>query len=163
MRNDVQHFADSALVRAVVRNRDDGELPSKRSAPDPRREYHGPTYQMVTHLQQQTGDPLKPHGVPPGYEHPQRLGPDVLDPGGPRILPVGQEIQHGPQQSRAAEFDAATQEAVDLATWHATVGFYDRRFEGRRYRSGHLYEDRREPPPRGGWQRDVPFHRYETY
>ena len=38
---------------------------------------------------------------------------------------------------------------------HASLGFLDRRWEGRRYRSGHLYEDLQEPPIRGGWQRDV--------
>lgn len=79
-----------------------------------RREWHGATHTMVMSEQTHEGDPLKPHGVPPGYEHPQRLGPDMLDPGGPRIWPVSQEIEHGPERSRRAEFDEAAQEAAEL-------------------------------------------------
>jgi hypothetical protein len=120
-----------------------------------RQEYNGATYEMVMHEQRQSGDPLSAHGLPPGYEHPQHLGPDVLDPGGPRILPVSQEIFHGLRESRGAEFAAAAQQAYETGALHATLGYYDRRFEGRRHRSGYRYEERREPPPRGGWQRDV--------
>jgi hypothetical protein len=130
---------------------------------DVRREWHGGTHQLVMHEQTHEGDPLKPHDVPPGYEHPQPLGPDVLDPGGARILPVSQDVQHGPERSRSAEFGAARQEVANLAAWHASINFFDRRYEGRRHRSGHLYEEPREPPTRGGWQHDVPFHRYETF
>jgi hypothetical protein len=125
-----------------------------RVEPTATNEWHGATYQMVLSDQQQAGDPLSPHGVPPGYEHPQPLGPDVLDPGGPRILPVSQEVQHGPELSRSAEFDAAMREAAELGAYHASIGFYDRRFEGRRHRAGYLYEDPEPAPPRGGWQRD---------
>ena len=171
----VRQFTDTALARATGTSKHAGDgwaerhlqatnfgLPTepvrpstKRPSPDPRHETHGATYEMVTHLQQQTGDPLKPHGLPPGYEHPQPLGPDVLDLGGPRIWPVTQEITHGPKQGRREEFDAATQEAVDLAASHAVLGFYDRRYEGRRHRGGHLYEEPQDPPTRGGWQRDT--------
>jgi hypothetical protein len=36
--------------------------------------------------------------------------------------------------------------------------FYDRRFEGRRHRSGSLYEDPREPPVRGGTSKRREHH-----
>lgn len=73
-----------------------------------------------------------------------------------RALLVSQEIEHGPEQSRSAEFDGSVQEAAALGRYHYAIGFLDRRFfEGRRHFSGYLYEDPREPPTRGGWQRDV--------
>jgi hypothetical protein len=174
----VRRFTDSALGRAVNHKHANGGgwaeahlqatnfgLPtervrpiSKRPTPDPRNEVHGATY-AVTALRpgddRHAGDPLQiALREPPGYEHPQPLGPDVLNPGGPRILPVTQEITHGPTESRSAEF----QEAAELGALHASLGFYDRRFEGRRHRSGHLYEEPQDPPTRGGWQRDVNTH-----
>jgi hypothetical protein len=167
----VRRFTDSAISRATNTARHSGDgwaeahlqatnfgLPvqsdqrkrARATDNDVSREYHGATHNMVMSEQTQSGD-LTPHGVPPQYAHPQRLGRDVLDPGGPRILPVSQEIEHGPEQSRSAEF----QEAAELGALHASLGFYDRRFEGRRHRSGHMYEPRQEAPTRGGWQRDV--------
>lgn len=116
-------------------------------------EYKGGNHKIVMHEQDQSGDPLKPHGVPPGYEHPQRLGRDVLDPGGPRIWPVSQAIEHGPQKSRRAEWNEAIQEAAPPGAFHTGTTFFDRRSEGRRHRSG--CGEPQEPPTRGGWQRDV--------
>ena len=108
---------------------------------------------MVMSDQHQSGDALKPHGVPPGYEHPHPLGSDVLDPGGPRILPVTQETTHGSEQNReAAEFDRAVREGIaDLAAQHAALGFFDRRFEGRRHRAAAIYEHQ-QPYDIKGWQ-----------
>jgi hypothetical protein len=130
---------------------------------DARNEIPGPTYELRLSEQRQTGDPT-PHGIPSDYAHPQALGRDVLDPGGPRILPVSQKITHGPEQSREEAFDREAREAaagmVEFFNW---LGFRDRRAFGRRYRATDNIEDldgAQQPPQRGGWQRDVPFERY---
>ncbi len=106
---------------------------ANRDAYHAQRGWHGPTYQMVTHHQTQEGDAAKPHGVPPGYEHPEPLGGDLLDPGGPRILPVTQQVQHGPDQSRAEAFDREA--AAGMAEFYGVLGFKDRRAFGRRHRA----------------------------
>lgn len=138
-----------------------------RGIPDVRNEYHGGTHQLRRHEQTQRGDPLKPHGVPPGYEHPQPLGRSVLDPGGPRILPVSQQVQHGPQQSPEEAFEREAREAAaGMHDFYSWIGFKDRRAFGRRYRATNNIEDLdgpQQPPPRGGWQRDVPFERYMEF
>ena len=132
---------------------------SDRVTAQVRREWHGANYGIQEWSDDRhAGDPQQiALREPDPYAHPQPLG-DLLDPGGPRIWPVSQEIGHGAAQSRSTEFDAAMQEVADLAAHHAEIGFYDRRFEGRRHRSGYLYEERREPPPRGGWQSEVNTH-----
>jgi hypothetical protein len=72
-----------------------------------RREWHGATYGIEEWSKgRHDRDPEHQiaHREPPGYQHPQHLGPDVLDPGGPRILPVKQRIEHGPHRDREEEF-----------------------------------------------------------
>ena len=172
----VRRFTDTAIGRATNTARHSGDgwaerhleatnfgLPpgrdprmrARRTEPTATHEVHGATY-SVTPLSgddRHAGDPT-PHGVPPEYSRPRSVL-DLIVAGAPRALPVTQEIPHGPDQSRSAEFDAALQEAADLGAYHGAIGFYDRRYEGRRHRAGHLYEALREPPTRGGWQREV--------
>jgi hypothetical protein len=97
-----------------------------------------------------------PHGVPPGYEHPMNLSSLIIE-GAPRILPVTQEIEHGPEQSRNAAFAQGTaEEFLVLHCLH--TGFRDRRLEGRRYRGTDNVSDlegRQVPYDIAGWQRDV--------
>ena len=137
-----RRFTDSAIGRAVNHRhtgngwaerhleatnfgmpvQTDQRTHSRRTEPTGVNEYHGATHTLVMSVQFKAADPahpgyFPPHGLPPGYEHPQRLGPDVLDPGGPRILPVTQEIEHGPELSRSAEF----QEAAELGAYHTTM------------------------------------------
>jgi hypothetical protein len=97
----------------------------------------GPTYQMRMSRQIQEGDPV--HQIvqqlalrePPGYEHPRRLRGDVLQPGGPRIMPVSQKVSHGADISREAAFDKeAAIEAAALAQLYGLMGWKDRRVEG---------------------------------
>jgi hypothetical protein len=127
-----------------------------------RREVPGPTYQIEPprpYDDRHAGDPMRQIilAEPPVYDHPEPLGPDVLDPGGPRILPVNQSVSYGPQESREAEFAQGQQDplkgppyfledfddqfehdirgiAHDRALYDAYAGFVDRRQEGRRHR-----------------------------
>lgn len=103
---------------------------AERDAAQVRKEVTGPTYQMVLSDQRQEAEP---HGVPPGYEHPLDLRGFIIA-GGPRVLPVSQEIEHGPQPSRSEEFEQAMQTVANLGALHRAIGFKDRRFYGRRYR-----------------------------
>jgi hypothetical protein len=116
---------------------------------DARHELHGATYKTVMHEQTQSGDPLRfpPHGVPPQYAHPMNLR-SLISEDAVRALPVSQEIEHGPSQSRTAEFASAAEEdyvmrqAGFLVHHHyATVGFRDRRSDGRRFRPTDNTED----------------------
>jgi hypothetical protein len=138
----------------------------RRSGPgagDLTREWHGATYEIQASQQRQEGDPQQiALREPSGYEHPQHLGSDVLDPGGPRVWPTSGRVSYGPQQSRAVEFDQAVQAAAELGALHRILGFRDRRFEGRRYRPTNDEDEllgRQEPYD----MREVPFERYLTY
>ena len=122
---------------------------TKRAEPAARHEVHGATYKTVMHEQTQSGDPLRfpPHGVPPQYAHPMNLR-SLISEDAVRALPVSQEIEHGPSQSRTAEFASAAEEdyvmrqAGFLVHHHyATVGFRDRRSDGRRFRPTDNTED----------------------
>jgi hypothetical protein len=89
----------------------------------------------------------------------------VLDPGGPRILPVTQQVQHGPQQSREDEFEQAIREGVaDMATYYGTFIFRDRRLEGPRYRQtsnvSELVDGPQQPYPKTPHGADIPLDRY---
>jgi hypothetical protein len=102
------------------------------------REVAGPVYRMVRSEGRRAGDPGRQLAVrePAGYEHPQRLGSDVLEPAGPRILPVTQHVSDGSEVSREEAFDLAVREAAaDMAVRHGAVptvlGWRDRRLEGR--------------------------------
>jgi hypothetical protein len=92
-----------------------------------RREVPGPTYRMATSDQRQEGDPVRQLALrePSGYEHPERLGSDVVEPGGPRILPVSQDVPQGQKMSRNTESERA---AAELGALHHALGFRDRRF-----------------------------------
>jgi hypothetical protein len=102
-----------------------------------------------------------------------------------RALPVSQEVQHGPEESRSAAFNEAEQEAyarsyrgfegvLSLADLHHHAGvgsevgmrpwvFQDRRREGRRYRQ--TWEGDPDIPQASnrisGWQRDLPKEAFE--
>jgi hypothetical protein len=124
---------------------------------------------------------------PIDYLHLEPLGPDVLDPGGPRVLPVSQAVQHGPQESREAEFEQGSRDsfsgppyfledfdeefehdirgiAHDVARFHALTGFNDRRIEGRRHRSidnvTELLGQQRPYPP-GLAPADLPIEKFQ--
>jgi hypothetical protein len=115
---------------------------------DHRNEIHGATY-TITPMDsyRHAGDPMVLE--PPGYQHPQRLGRDVLDPVGPRILPVSQAVPHGVEPSREDEFERAIREgAFYLAQYHARVGWRDRRMYGRRYRPTDNLADLTDTPQR---------------
>jgi hypothetical protein len=120
---------------------------------DATKEWKGAGHRMAQSEQKQTGDPQQiALREPPGYQHPRSVM-DLIVAAAPRALPVSQEIEHGPDQSqsRSLEFEEA---------WQDAIGYYDRRPEGRRYRNTYLGAGPQEPPPRGGWQADVPFERY---
>jgi hypothetical protein len=129
-----------------------------------RREVMGADYLIRPSLTTQEGDPQNhPHGVPPGYQHPQRLSGWALDPDGPRILPVTQEAQHGDARNRMNEFEQAV---AELGALHRILGFWDRRFEGRRYRPTNNdadLEGPQKPHDVKAWQADVPLERYLSY
>ena len=122
------------------------------------REWHGPTYTMAPSDQHHAGDPMRQIALrqPDPYQHPEHLGRDVLDPGGPRILPVSQRIQPGDEPSQEQEFEQG-QSALGGPPWFLEdfddefehdvrgiahgysnyvgyFGFNDRRIEGRRHR-----------------------------
>ena len=72
---------------------------------------------------------------PLGYQHPLDLL-DIIVAGAPRMLPVSQAINYGPQPSRSMQFAADIPEEIAArAVVDRLVGFKDRRFDGRRYRS----------------------------
>jgi hypothetical protein len=146
--------------------------------PDHRNEFHGGVYRITPpDRDRHAGDPLAQVVLnePPGYtnrqaierwcrawsdEHPQRLGRDVLDPCGPRILPVLQQVEHGPQRSREEEFEQALREdAAALHTFHSLNLLNDRRIEGRRHRPTDFLEDllgtAKVPYETKRWQADV--------
>jgi hypothetical protein len=155
--DDVARFRESALVRAVVRNRHDGEPPSGRPTPDPSREFHGATHTITAGIRGDDPAYYPPHGLPPQYQRPMSVM-DLIVAGAPRALPVTQEIPHGPEQSRSAEFDAARQEAADLGHYHYAIGFRDRRFYGRRWRktdNESELQGPQQPYDIKGLQRDV--------
>jgi hypothetical protein len=129
----------------------------------------GPTYQIQASGQTHDGDPTQ-HVVrqlalrePPDYARPQPLGSDVLEPGGPRVMPVSQRIEHGPEHSRSREFQRGSGAA--LAVGYGLMGFKDRRIEGRRYRGTNWISELDGPQESNrvsGWQSEVPFGRYLT-
>jgi hypothetical protein len=128
-----KRFADTAMERAVIKGRNTEA--SRGPQGGSRTEWHGSPLRMVMHEPKQTGVTRSPHGVPPGYEHPLPLGPDVLEPGGPRILPVSQKIEYGPEKSREEEFERAVGAGLNyMASYFGDAIFKDRRLEGRRYR-----------------------------
>jgi hypothetical protein len=113
-----------------------------------------PTYQMIMSNQMHEDEPRHPHGVPPG------LRPSLIEilAGAPRVLPVSQEVEHGPEQSRSEEFQRGFQQASDLGRMHAFAGLGSE--PGLR---PWVYRSRRgEPKPCRvkGWQVDVPLDRY---
>jgi hypothetical protein len=130
----------------------------------------GPMYEIESSQQRQTGDPMQQIveqlslREPPGYEHPQRLGSDVLQPGGPRVLPVSQKIQHGPEQSCSEAFDREAREAAAvLHTAFGMLGWRDRRFEGRRFRPTDLVAELdgpQEPYPAAPAPADLPIEAF---
>ena len=143
---------------------------------DVRREWHGPSYDMLMSATDQRGDPAHParwpHGVPSG------LRPSLIDmlPVAARVLPVTQEVPHGEERSREEEFDLGVAQSSDLGRAHrqwglAPVGtapwhYQDRRVSGRRYRptDNEMEKDGpQEAPPRGGWQADIPMSRYLSF
>ena len=131
--------------------------------PDATKEVMGATYRIEPDSpDRHSGDPQAQIALrePPAFEHPlDRL--DLIIAGAPRVLPVSQAIPHGPLPSRSAEFAADVPEEVVCGLVDSAVGFYDRRFEGRRHRSGALFEDEaRRPYDNGGSQADIPFERY---
>jgi hypothetical protein len=119
-------------------------------------EWKGATYQMVPHQQTQSGDPLKPPGVPPGYEHPVRL--NIIIGGAPRALPVSQQIPHGRVQSRTEAFDRVVHLAVGDAVLGSTTAAM---------RAGDIvlgtYMKNRKTRPFVAVGRDVPQERYRNY
>jgi hypothetical protein len=127
----------------VVRGRTEADAVglhrSVADAAQVRREVHGPTYQMVPSDQHHAGDPQQQLALrePRGYQRPQSVL-DLIIAGAPRVLAVSQEVGHGPEQSRTGEFEQAI---ADLGALHYALGFRDRRFEGRRYRSTDNIED----------------------
>jgi hypothetical protein len=128
---------------------------SKSVEPSARNEVMGARYETEPSRQRQEGDPT-PHGVG-AYAHPMWLGSLMIE-GAPRALPVTQQIEHGPVQSRSAEFDQAVLDAADLGRVHRALGFRDRRFYGRRYRPTDNEDElngRQPPYDTQGWQRDV--------
>jgi hypothetical protein len=111
-----------------------------------RREVPGATYQIDPPRpddDRHAGDPMRrPHGVPSEYDRPSMV--DLL-PAGPRALPLTQDIEAGPDESREEEFWRGIQQAADLGTMHRITGlgpdtglrpwvFRDRRVSGRRHR-----------------------------
>ena len=136
---------------------------------DHKREFHGGVYRITpSDRDRHAGDPQVLAWGAPGYRHPQPLDRDVLDPGGPRVLPVSQQVQHGSERSREEEFEQALrQDAAALHAFHSLNVFNDRRVEGRRYRETDFVEDilgsANIPYNNRGWQRDaVPFDRYQS-
>jgi hypothetical protein len=129
-----------------------------------RREVHGPAYSMVISDQRQEGDPEQQLALrePPRYRRPMSVM-DLVVAGAPRVLPVSQNLTHGPERDRDEEFWQGMQAAADLGHFHSAIGFHDRRWEGRRHRSGYMYEEPQQPPQRGGLQADIPFERYLGY
>jgi hypothetical protein len=164
MKKAVQRFAESSVTR--------GKFPVPVKTPMKSRpdyavtgEYVGGAYEMVMHEQRQEGDVLKPHGVPPACVHPQPLGRDVLDPGGPRVLPVSQRAEHGSQLSRQEEFERGLrQDGATMAWSYGELGFHDRRIDGRRYRGTNSDEllGPQRPYKTKGWQADIPLEKYWT-
>jgi hypothetical protein len=131
-----------------------------------RNEVHGPSYRLEMSEQRHEGDPQQQLALrePDPYQRPMSVL-DLIVAGAPRALPVSQEIQRGPEQSRSGEFQAAVQAAADLGHLHYSLGYRDRRWEGRRHRPTNNLDDLtpQDPPQRGGWQRDVPMERYLSY
>jgi hypothetical protein len=130
----------------------------------------GPTHRIEASKQQHEADPVKQIvrqmalRETPGYEHPQRLGSDLLQPGGPRVMPVSQKIQHGPEQSRseAFELDRQTAAAV-LYTAYGLLGWRDRRIEGRRHRPTDLIAELdgpQEPYPQALPPAEMPIEKF---
>jgi hypothetical protein len=128
----------------------------------------GPTYEIQASTQRHAGDPTQ-HVVkqialrePEAYAHPQPLRGDVLWPGGPRVLPVSQQIEHGPEQSRSREFERGS--AAALAAGYGLLAWKDRRIEGRRYRRTNWLSELSGPQASNrvtGRQADLPFERYK--
>lgn len=72
------------------------------------KEVHGPTYRIAAPNpsdDRHSGDPT-PHGLPPAYSRPQSVQ-DLILANTVRALPVTQQVEHGPEQSRSAEFQEA--------------------------------------------------------
>ena len=86
---------------------------------------------------------------------------DFLEPGGPRILPVSGKVAHGSERSRSEEFDQAVQAASELGTWHALLGYRDRRFDGRRYRPTWNGDGPQDPYPPGLAPAEMPVERFQ--
>jgi hypothetical protein len=118
---------------------------AERDGYDARREVHGATHEILPSLQRQEGDAsYGQHGVPEEFDRPSMV--DLL-PSAPRMLPVSQDVEHGPAEDRDAAFWLAIQQAHDLGAMHGACGlglevalgpsvFRDRRFWGRRHRPG---------------------------
>jgi hypothetical protein len=129
-----------------------------------RSEMHGPTYRLEMSEQRQEGDPQQiALREPSPYEHPEKLGTDVLEPGGPRVLPVSQMATHGPQLGRSDAF--VMDDPVDLALLYTAIGWKDRRVEKRRYSYTNWQREAEEGPQPSnrvtGLQTDLPFQAWQ--
>jgi hypothetical protein len=140
MKKRIEFWPPSWMIQGNQRGHNGSLPPSAKTAAERdnklvRREYHGATHSITTGMH---GD-RTPHGVPPGYEHPQSLTGLIIE-GAPRALPVSQAIQRGPERSRGEAFtQGAAEEFLVLHCLHG--GFRDRRGETR--------------PRVKGWQSEV--------
>lgn len=177
MKNRVGFWPPPWMIEGLRSGHNGTLTPSERAADERdsvsvRREYHGATYAVtpLTGKDRHSGD-RTPHGVPPEYAHPMDLTSLIVE-DAPRALPVTQEIQHGPEQSRSTEFARGSADdeehimrhaALLVHAYYATVGFKDRRIEGRRFRQTNNVEEMdgpQQPYDIAGWQRDIPIERY---
>jgi hypothetical protein len=89
--------------------------------------------------------------VPAPYDRPSVI--DLL-PAAPRVLPVSQEIERGPEEDRGEMFWRGIQQSMDVGRMHGMCGigpekaldpwiYRDRRLSGRRHRPG--WEDDEGP------------------
>jgi hypothetical protein len=134
----VEDFLETSMQRATGWKRQPVRRTTlaRQTDEDVSGEYLGATYKMLPSLQRQEGDHLLagqrvPHGVG-AYTHPQYLTGWALDPGGPRIMPVSQRIEQGPECDRQAEFERGA--GLALHNYYLVVGWRDRRHTGRRPR-----------------------------
>jgi hypothetical protein len=133
-------------------------------------EVHGPTYQIRPSEQRHEGDPTQDIvqqialREPPEYQHPQRLGRDTLDPGGPRVLPVSGAVSHGSKMSRTEAFEQAQRAAAaEMSFAYGLLGWKDRRREGRRFRPTDTVQDMmgpQEPYPPAPHGSEIPFEKF---
>jgi hypothetical protein len=92
--------------------------------------------------------------------------------GGPRTLPVSQDIEHGPEESRSESFNKGLGQVYDLGAMHWRHGlgpeaglgpwvFRDRRMTGRRYRTAYNGEEPQQPPAPAPTPADLPIEKFQ--